>query len=355
MGIESDQLVFDYLSRVGDLAQQRGLPAAARMQLVAGLRARIDAQKPDTVPGVKRMLARLGTPEAVVTAARTGDAPPEAEAAGSRPGWRTGLLGKIPGPRDGAPRPGFLRKPARPAPEPDPGGAPPHLAGADELGEADDPPDWWRVEASPYAAQESVPGFIGGIELPEVWERPKAAEAAEAAGSADEPEGADDADPEDGRRRLPRLLRRALARRGGAPDPDTPAAEATDDPEDAPEEPPASPWAWLSPVPALAVVLLLAGAVVGSWLALAGGWGLLYVSRRLTRAEVKFAVLGVPGVALCGLLVWLWGRAGGRWGDRVAPGAVGQALLDGLPGVARVAAVLSSGYVLWRLRLRRSA
>src|SRR5205807_2007014 len=75
VGIESDQLVFDYLSRVGDLAQQRGLPAAARMQLVAGLRARIDAQKPDTVPGVKRMLARLGTPEAVVTAARTGDAP----------------------------------------------------------------------------------------------------------------------------------------------------------------------------------------------------------------------------------------------------------------------------------------
>ncbi|ARF56930.1 hypothetical protein [Streptomyces gilvosporeus] len=343
MGIESDQLVFDYLSRVGDLAQQRGLPAAARMQLVAGLRSRIDAQKPDTVPGVKRMLARLGTPEALVAAARSGDAPPEVEPAGSGPGWRSGLLGKVPGPRDGTPRPGFLRKPARPAPEPDPGGAPPHLAGADELGDADDPPDWWRVEASPYAAEESVPGFIGGIELPEVWERPEA-EAAEAA------DGADDADPEDGRRSLPRLLRRALARRR-APGPE---AEAEDDPagepEDAPEEPPASSWAWLSPVPALAVVLLLAGAVVGSWLALAGGWGLLYVSRRLTRAEVKFAVLGVPGAALCGLLVWLWGRFDGRWGERVAPGAVGQALLEGLPGVARVAAVLSSGYVLWRLR-----
>ena len=42
VGIESDQLVYDYLSRVGDLAQQRGLPSATRMRLVSGLRAEID-------------------------------------------------------------------------------------------------------------------------------------------------------------------------------------------------------------------------------------------------------------------------------------------------------------------------
>ncbi|MCB5908217.1 hypothetical protein LIU39_12495, partial [Streptomyces sp. SF28] len=73
MGIESDQLVFDYLSRVGDLAQQRGLPSAARMRLVATLRAdlaaRLAAQKTDSVSGVKRVLSRMGTPDAVVSAA----------------------------------------------------------------------------------------------------------------------------------------------------------------------------------------------------------------------------------------------------------------------------------------------
>ncbi|WP_260636237.1 hypothetical protein [Streptomyces angustmyceticus] len=73
MGIESDQLVYDYLSRVGDLAQQRGLPAATRMRLVTGLRAEIDGQQADSVPGVKRVLARLGTPEAVVAAAGSAD------------------------------------------------------------------------------------------------------------------------------------------------------------------------------------------------------------------------------------------------------------------------------------------
>ncbi|MEW1605702.1 hypothetical protein AB0450_33545, partial [Streptomyces sp. NPDC093808] len=33
VGIESDQVVYEYLSRVGDVAQQRQLPSAARMRL----------------------------------------------------------------------------------------------------------------------------------------------------------------------------------------------------------------------------------------------------------------------------------------------------------------------------------
>ncbi|WP_038521045.1 hypothetical protein [Streptomyces noursei] len=86
MGIESEQLVFDYLSRVGDLAQQHGLPSGTRMRLVASLRAEIDAQKADqkadSVPGVKRLLARLGTPEAVVKAAADGAGGPGAQGAG---------------------------------------------------------------------------------------------------------------------------------------------------------------------------------------------------------------------------------------------------------------------------------
>uniref|UniRef100_UPI000A7F9C8A HAAS signaling domain-containing protein n=1 Tax=Streptomyces atriruber TaxID=545121 RepID=UPI000A7F9C8A len=73
MGIESDQLVFDYLSRVGDLAQQRQLPSGDRMRLVSELRNRIDRGRDkavgDNPAAVRRILARLGTPEEVVEAA----------------------------------------------------------------------------------------------------------------------------------------------------------------------------------------------------------------------------------------------------------------------------------------------
>ncbi|MEU9112264.1 hypothetical protein AB0D04_10815 [Streptomyces sp. NPDC048483] len=393
MGIESDQLVFDYLSRVGDLAQQRGLPAATRMQLVAGLRAEIDAHRADTVPGVKRMLARLGTPEALVTAAGNGEPRPPSAAA-HRPSWRGGgPAGTVPAPRDGRSGPGpalpgFLRKGTRPGagaaePEPTPGAAPPHLAGLDELGDADDPPDWWRVEPGPYGSEsapygleaggpeargpeETVHGFVGGIEIPEIWERP------EEDGEGDGPPGKAGAEPAGkpggkpgakpgAKPSLPRLvLRRAIGRRGGPaaePGPEAGAGagaeaevEAGPGPGDEPEAVPVSLWAWLSPVVALAVVLLLAGAVVGSWIALGGGWALAYVSRRLSRRETKFAVLGVPGIAVGGLTVWLWGRFDGRWGDPVAPGSLGQALLEGLPGAARGAAVVSAGFLLWRVR-----
>ncbi|MGD3109046.1 hypothetical protein [Streptomyces sp. YGL11-2] len=382
MGIESDQLVFDYLSRVGDLAQQRGLPSGERMRLVAALRAEIDAQKVDSVPGVKRVLARLGTPEALVKAAgsRDRDAPPGGEPSAARdsgsplvphlapeprPGARQRigeLLGKSPEPWDGdgdgeraepGRRPGLLKKRgAQPAvPEAAPAASPPHLAGADELGDEEDPPDWWRVEPEPYGAGDAVPGFVGGIEVPEIWERPENEQAeeggGEGSGAASEEPGGDGADGGAGRgRMLPALLRRTLGRRRTA-------AAGEPDGDDGEAEEAAGPVplrAWLSPVPTLAVLLLVAGAVTGSWLALAGGWGLAYVSRRLSRTETKFAALGVPGIVVGGLVVWTWGRFEGRWGDPIAPGRLGPELFAELPGVVRVAAVASALFLLWRMR-----
>ncbi|MGW5120137.1 hypothetical protein ACWEQ8_32575 [Streptomyces noursei] len=372
MGIESEQLVFDYLSRVGDLAQQHGLPSGTRMRLVASLRAEIDAQKADqkadSVPGVKRLLARLGTPEAVVKAAADGAGGPGAQGAGGagtraapppvagpaepvRPtqwaGARErlgGLIGKVPAPRDGdgaddgGRRPNFLKKrPAPSGPQAPPAAAPPHLAGADELGDAE-------------AAADFVPGFVGGIELSEVWERPEEDEDADGKGG----KGGKGAGQGDGGRRgraLPALLRKTL----GRPPVQEPVAGAEPagpaDAVEGAEEPARLPLrAWLSPVLTLAVLLLVAGAVVGSWLALAGGWGLAYVSRRLSRTETKFAALGVPGIVVAGLLVWIWGRSQGRWGAPIAPGQLGQELLAGLPGVVRVAAVVSALFLLWRMR-----
>ncbi|MFJ6101258.1 hypothetical protein ACIQHY_09685 [Streptomyces sp. NPDC092359] len=77
MGIESDQLVYDYLSRVGDLAQQRQFPASERMRLVSGLRDEIDRRRAtrgeESPAAVRGILGSLGTPDEVVD--RAGDRP----------------------------------------------------------------------------------------------------------------------------------------------------------------------------------------------------------------------------------------------------------------------------------------
>ncbi|NEA18948.1 hypothetical protein G3I29_26305, partial [Streptomyces halstedii] len=78
MGIESDQLVYDYLSRVGDLAQQQQLSSGTRMRLVSTLRGEIDRQRggeaADSPATVRRILGRLGAPdELVAAAAESGD------------------------------------------------------------------------------------------------------------------------------------------------------------------------------------------------------------------------------------------------------------------------------------------
>lgn len=403
MGIESDQLVYDYLSRVGDLAQQRGLPSATRMRLVTGLRAEIDGQQADSVSGVKRILARLGTPEAVVAAAGStddrapgaswgGPEPRQGPEAGSAPGagpsvplgpapsagpsqpagpsrpwsaardkltglaWRGGLTGKPPANGKDAPHGkggpyGAVPAPRDVGPKTAPSvGLPPHLAGADELGDDGDAPDWWRVEPAPFGPGETVPGFVGGIEIPEIWDRPKSdpvsmtKDGARGAGEqgADAEQEADGAAPAE--RPLRRMVRRVLDRRRGDRPGVAPAAEAGEDVVVVPARAP------LSPVLTLAVLLLVAGAALGSWLALAGGWGLAYVSRRLSRAEAKFAALGVPGTVVGGLVVWLWGRFDGRWGEPIAQGRLGQEMADGLPGVVRVAAVASALFLVWRMR-----
>ncbi|MDX6313554.1 MAG: hypothetical protein QOF44_3018, partial [Streptomyces sp.] len=82
VGVESDHLIYDYLSRVGDLAQT-ALPAAQRMRLVAQLRSDIDRQRSrsgsDSPAAVRRILGRLGSPDEVVGAA-AGAAQPQEEA-----------------------------------------------------------------------------------------------------------------------------------------------------------------------------------------------------------------------------------------------------------------------------------
>ncbi|MGW2818966.1 hypothetical protein [Streptomyces sp. NPDC001415] len=344
MGIESDQLVYDYLSRVGDLAQQRQLPSGDRMRLVSSLRNEIDKQRAkygsETPATVRRVLGRFGTPEEVVerAAGGSGAGPGAASGSGSRSGSGGSYVPEpapdvavpvqrdrlFPGRGKRVPRPREVEETPPTLP------TPPHLAGMDELGTQGVEPDWWRVEPGPLGG-DAVPGFVGGVEIPDLLKPPGEGEEerAERVGSAGSVTGADadeDVEADDVveetpvRRRLRPRLRRSAEVRSGL----------------------------TNPLLLIAAALLVAGALFGLWLALGAGWLLAYASRRLSRAESKWAVLGMPGLTLLGGLIWLWGRQDGRWGDPIAQGEMGAALTGMWPWLIRVAAVSSAAFLVWR-------
>ncbi|MFD6277291.1 hypothetical protein ACFWFI_17215 [Streptomyces sp. NPDC060209] len=369
MGIESDQLVYDYLSRVGDLAQQQQLPSGARMRLVATLRGEIDRQRgtdgSDSPAAVRRILGRLGAPgELVSAAAESGDGavpPPSPRAdaatgtAGPRgvPRARRGVLRKDAsrkGASPGAAEPVSAEPPGPVEAVPDwPSAAAPHMAGLDQAPSGGEP-EWWRIEPGPFGegaqgAQgvpgamgpgTAVPGFVGGLESPELFGMPSTPKAPgpRAPLEAEEPEptaGEEEAVPAPVARPR-RKLRLRRPRRVVAD------AEVAVRPR------------LSNPLLLLAAVLLVAGAVLGSWLALAGGWLLAYSSRKFSRAEAKWVAMGLPGVVVAGAFVWLWGRMEGRWGEPLAEGAIGDEMTDVWPVVVRVAAVASALYLVWRAR-----
>ncbi|CAM5530848.1 hypothetical protein [Streptomyces fumanus] len=349
MGIESDQVVYEYLSRVGDVAQQRQLPSSARMRLVAELRDEIDRRRSRTVvdspAAVRRIVDRLGSPEEVVEAAgdpaaAPGTAKPPVQRATAAPRRRTprpdrerdraarpdGEDGTSP-PGNGAPgktarpererRKGLFRAAPRPAEQPAPAPAQPHLAPAPDVGAAAPRPDWWRVEPGPFGGGtggDTVPGFVGGVEIPELLKPPPPREETPAAekpteqATAPEPAAA---------RRLPRLW---------------PTGTRSD------------------PLLLLAAALLLVGAVLGNLLPLALGWLLAYFTRRLTPAQSKWAVLVLPGLAVTAGLIWLWGRTDSRWGTPIPEGHMNEALTETWPWVLKAAALASALYLLWRSR-----
>ncbi|MGC5040278.1 hypothetical protein ACPXCS_30505 [Streptomyces sp. DT190] len=331
MGIESDQVVYEYLSRVGDVAQQQQLSSATRMRLVADLRNEIDRRRAkatvDSPAAVRRILTRLGSPDEIVAAAADGGPPqgaapaavpvqPDREPAGRAERPRGGVRRVVPRPRPARPA-----EPARPAPAEGP--APPHLAAGHELGDSAAQPDWWRVDSSPFGVGDEVPGFVGGVELPDLLKPPPQRKAepetAEPAPAVEAAEPVEEAGKK-GRRRLPGL----------------PAAGN-----------------WSNPLLLGAAALLVAGAVLGNWFVLLLGWLIAYASRRLTPAETKWAVVILPSTAVVAGLLWLWGRMNGRWGEPIAEGAMNDAVAQTWPWVVRGAAVASALFLVWRSQRRR--
>ncbi|MFJ6463950.1 hypothetical protein ACIQM0_23450 [Streptomyces sp. NPDC091387] len=355
MGIESDQLVYDYLSRVGDMAQQQQLSSGTRMRLVSALRGEIDRQRvkqaADTPAAVRRIIGKLGSPDELVAAAAS-------SADGSVPLPQTPEPEPGPAKASGVPRPrrAKLRKDSRGEARGDgrkdssgqgasewpaePSGAPssPHRAGTDELGPSGSETDWWRVEPGPFGEfgeGTAVPGFRGGVEIPAVLRPPVPAEDEESEEPAQEWEDGDGEEEEyeetaAPRRRWRPRLRRARDGEGAAP------------------------RGFSHPLLLLAAALLVIGAVMGSLLALGGGWLIAYSSRKLTRAEAKWVAMGLPGTVAAGALVWLWGRMDGRWGTPIPEHGMADALSGVWPVVIRVAAVASALFLVWRARKPRT-
>lgn len=320
MGVESDRLVFDYLSRVGDLAQT-AMPAAQRMQLVAQLRNDIDRERrgADSEATVRRILGRIGSPDDVVEAAAgQGGSRPEAAQPEEPPPGSYGPYAKGPGPQvpraARVPRPGEARD-------------------GDDAGDSRDAGrEWWQGEGRggrPRAGDElaGLPGMTGGVfisfddEELDPEDLPPGAKAG-AAPPVEEAEAEEAVEPAARPRRLLRRKPRAEGRRRN----------------------------WGSPVLLLAAALLVVGAAIGSLIPLGLGWLAAYLSRRLSRPQAKFAVLFIPGAFAAGMLVWIWGRDVGKWGAPIAQGQMGQAFQDAYPSTVRMAAVGTALYVLWRNR-----
>ncbi|MET8470259.1 hypothetical protein ABZY90_06435 [Streptomyces sp. NPDC006422] len=356
MGIESDQIVFDYLSKVGDLAQSRQLPSSTRMRLVADLRSEIDRRRAaggaDSPAAVRRLIGRIGTPDEIVAVAKNGDGTYDFGAAGDEPEEPKGTLGRIVpksrGPRTPrAPRPSrtprILRKsqPDEAAAPVDEGPAPVHLAGTDELGTVETA-DWWRTSGGPPGTEvDEVPGFVGGIEIPDILKPPgqgpdlRKRPAPAPQPVVEEDEDDDEAEEEEAgageskaRRRL--LLRRAAVSRASFG------------------------RSFTQPFLLLAAVALVVGAVLGNILVLLIGWAAVYLSRQLSVGQKKWAVFGLPGLAALSGIVWLWGRGDGRWGDPIADGRLSGALDETWPWVLRAAAFASALYLVWRARSPRT-
>jgi hypothetical protein len=409
MDAEGDHLVYDYLSRVADLAQS-ALPPGERVRLVNGLRADIDrARAGNSAPTqVRRILDRLGTPSEVIAAAgghvgaalpkptpqpqptpqsqlqpqpplkptrppaQPAQSTPPAEPPARRPasglaGAAARFLGRSGGaaapagkendaeadagpavPLDAGTSPGVLPVPA---PRAAWDGVVGERGGATAApGEATGGNDWWRIEKTGLFTSgdelAGLPGMTGGIFIPPPPPAaPPPRPAAE--GEGDDAEG--DEGPADGesgggrkKRRLPFPLRRR-------PAPSPAAAEAAAGAAEAGARAARARWAL---VETLAALLLVAGAVIGSWYVLALGWLGAFWSPRLSREQAKFASMTLPGIVAGGALVWFWGRQNGKWGSPVPGGHVGQALTHDLPWIVRVAAFVCAAYLLLRARGR---
>ncbi|GAA1897002.1 hypothetical protein GCM10009716_03810 [Streptomyces sodiiphilus] len=349
MGIEGEQLVLDYLSRVGDLAHTTSMSASERAALVVRLRDEIGRQRAanggeERKSDVKRIIRSMGRPEDVVARAAGGGVPQHAAPAAAGSGSGEGASGRKAGRKRSA---AAERLPQSAAAEAE-------LVAAERAAGPEQPvaraqlPEW---------QDGRIGAFVGGIEIPEMLRPPPAEPDARPGGPEAQalPPGA--AVPP------PPSLPGAGAVPGApvAPGAAVPGA-GVEDVKTAGERKAGKGWRARArravsggrvggPIELLAVLSLVAGTVLGSLLGLAAGWVLAYWSPRLSRREAQWTVFGMPGTVVGGYVVWVTGRLNESWGEPLpADVTLQSALADNYPVLLRLSALASALFLLWRAR-----
>ena len=363
MGIESDQLVYDYLSRVGDLAQATTLTAAERARLVTGLRQAIDDRRGGSgsqrteKAAVQKILTGFGSPAEVVRQAVHSGVPEAVPRAPSGAGARA------PG-RAGAPS-----VPVQPSAPPGGGSydSGSYSGGYDSGGYegGTGPEDWWRAADDDDSAADlgGGPGPFGASmgELPG-WR------------AVYEPDFLDP-DADERAARIPEQRRQGP---DGPDGPEPPPEEAVDAPDagagsgavrrlgrlllrrPAPAPPTEdvqvlvrAPRGPLPLVEALAALVLAAAAVLGLWYIALLGWFFAYSSRRLGQRAARTAGLWLPLWIAVAVGLVLYTQAHGQHDGRPETSAAFQSALHTAVSVwLRVSATASAGYLAWRISRR---
>ncbi|MFC1409383.1 hypothetical protein ACEZCY_10170 [Streptacidiphilus sp. N1-12] len=360
MGIESDQVVYDYLSRVGDLAQATSLTAAERARLVSGLRETIDTRRgasAGTTTGsvrgeataVQKILSGIGTPDEVVRQAvsdgvpqgrergREGPSVPrQAERDGSGSGSGDGGLGSGAGGRSGAAgRSGGGQRGGGAdgwdqggvwgfgGPDRGAGGVPP-LGGA-SLGEL----PGWRAT---YERDFLDPDYVDPAERRRVPAQRLPPE---------EEGGADQAAVKQAAAAPPRSRLRRLF---GGP---APVVETVEEEQVVVLRRP------LPLVESLAALVLAAAAVLGLWYVALLGWLLAYTARRIGRRAAHFAGLWLPLLAALACASWFYAHVHGQPAGHPLTDPQFKALLRSTVAFwLRAAAGCSTVFLAWRISRR---
>jgi hypothetical protein len=371
MGIESEQLVYDYLSKVGDLAQATALTAAERARLVSGLRETIDSRRPGTgtaaartgsreAAAMRKVLDGIGRPDEVVRrAVHTGV--PEAREAPRGARGRDGAGGGASAPSapsrfPGTSGPSVPVQGGPPAAESDwwrlgrgAAGAAGERGGrgdsvyADDSGGSGDYEGFGGGGAGGYGDPGELPGWRANYEPdfldpdyvdPRMVKVPPQREP-----EHDEPAAGPPAPPP-----RPGWLRRALA-----PPAPPPAVEPVAEPV-APV-----PRGPLPLVESLAVVVLASAAVLALWYVALLGWFIAYSARRLGRGAAQFAALWVPVLVAAVCAFWFYGHTHNRPPGQHLTDAQFKAVLRSTVAVwLRAAAACSALFLAWRIaRWRR--
>ena len=361
MGIESEQAVYDYLSRVGDLAQATSLTAAERARLVSELRETIDTRRGGTAgsstsgssrgeaSAVRKILSGIGSPDEVVRRAVHNGVPRASEGRserGSERGGGGGYRGAGPSvPAQGGPRPG--ERAGSGAGRGTEGwwsgewGAGTGAGGGGWIGSGGRGPDLEAAQAStgglPGWQAAFEPDFIApdGIDPATRVAVPPQPSAADQDEDEAEPVGRAAAGP-------PRrsLLRRLL----GPPPVVAPVQTAAV----------AVPRSRLPMVESLAAVVLAGSAVLGLWYVALLGWLLAYTGRRIGRQAAHFAGLWLPLLAACAFGFRLYRQTHGQpAGHPLTDDQFKAALRSAVSLWLRVAAGCSAVFLAWRISRRR--